>query len=587
MLKNKKCYISTPIYYASGNPHIGHAYTTILGDFLTRFKKQRGYDVFFLSGTDEFGKKIETKAKSLNLAPQKMVDQYSSKFKELFDLLNIELTRFVRTTEPKHQEVVKKIFGLFYLKKYIYLDQWQGLYCVDCEENYTTSSVLKKADLVDKTNLDLSMDTDDQLYCHVGHKISSINEPSYFIKLSEFSDFIKESLTDNILSVFPTSRNKEMLNNFVNVGLKDLSISRTSISWGIETPLNKSHRIYVWLDALFSYLTSMGFGSEDDKLYQEFWNNDNSERIHLIAKEITRFHRIYWVIFLKMLGIKQPTRMISHGWILDENGNKMSKSLNNIIDPIELAQLFGVDQLRYYLLKELSLSEDGKVGKRLIQETINSDLINNLGNLVHRLIPMLESRQESTILPYLAGNEVEDKYLADLQKLPAEFEKLVEENDIRSAIKLVLNISKEYSSVIEVRKPWELYKNNKTQELANVLFAGACAIRTVFVLLEPILTTKSKEVYEQMNFTPEQTQLKNINNFEQLFNHKINKSKKLFQKLDVTDPNVNLKPLEQQETKTKEVKDKKAKDSTKQANKESSKQSPKQSTNEQAKEPTK
>ncbi|AFP76386.1 methionyl-tRNA synthetase [Mycoplasmoides gallisepticum CA06_2006.052-5-2P] len=225
----------------------------------------------------------------------------------------------------------------------------------------------------------------------------------------------------------------------------------------------------------------------------------------------------------------------------------------------------------------MSLSEDGK---RLIQETINSDLINNLGNLVHRLIPMLESRQESTILPYLAGNEVEDKYLADLQKLPAEFEKLVEENDIRSAIKLVLNISKEYSSVIEVRKPWELYKNNKTQELANVLFAGTCAIRTVFVLLEPILTTKSKEVYEQMNFTPEQTQLKNINNFEQLFNHKINKSKKLFQKLDVTDPNVNLKPLEQRETKTKEVKDKKA-------NKESSKQSPKQPTKEQTKEPTK
>ncbi|OBU78419.1 methionyl-tRNA synthetase [Mycoplasmoides gallisepticum] len=224
----------------------------------------------------------------------------------------------------------------------------------------------------------------------------------------------------------------------------------------------------------------------------------------------------------------------------------------------------------------MSLSE---VGKRLIQETINSDLINNLGNIVHKLIPMLESRQESTILPYLAGNEVEDKYLADLQKLPAEFEKLVEENDIRSAIKLVLNISKEYSSVIEVRKPWELYKNNKTQKLANVLFAGTCAIRTVFVLLEPILTTKSKEVYEQMNFTPEQTQLKNINNFEQLLNHKINKSKKLFQKLDVTDPNVNLKPLEQQETKTKEVKDKKAK--------ESSKQSPKEPTKEQAKEPTK
>ncbi|QMT98662.1 methionine--tRNA ligase [Mycoplasma tullyi] len=583
MLKNKKCYISTPIYYASGNPHIGHAYTTILGDFLARFKKQRGYDVFFLSGTDEFGKKIETKAKSLNLTPQKMVDQYSSKFKDLFNLLNIELTRFVRTTEPTHQEVVKKIFGLFYLKKYIYLDQWQGLYCVDCEENYTSSSVLKKADLIQKTNMDLSLDPDDQLYCNVGHKISAINEPSYFIKLSEFEDFIKESLTDNVPSVYPTSRNKEMLNNFVNVGLKDLSISRTSISWGIETPLNKSHRIYVWLDALFSYLTSMGFGTEDDKLYQEFWNNDDSERIHLIAKEITRFHRIYWVIFLKMLGIKQPTRMISHGWILDENGNKMSKSLDNIIDPIELAELFGVDQLRYYLLKELSLSEDGKVGKRLIQETVSADLINNLGNLVHRLIPMIESRQESIILPYVPGNELEDKYLEEVKKLPAEFEKLVEENDIRSAIKLVLNISKEYSSVIEVRKPWELYKNGKTQELANVLFAGVAAIRTVFVLLEPILTTKSKEVYEQMGFTPEQTKLENINNFEQLFNHKINKSKKLFQKLNLTDPAVNLGPIEQ--TEQKPAKDKKAKQSGKDSGKESKKESPKESDKKAAKEP--
>ncbi|QZX49272.1 methionine--tRNA ligase [Mycoplasma sp. E35C] len=541
MAKTKKCFISTPIYYASGQPHIGHAYTTILGDFLARFKKQRGYDVFFLSGTDEFGKKIETKAKSLGITPQEMVDKYSVKFKELFDLLNIELTRFVRTTELNHQEVVKKIFYLFHKKNYIYLDQWQGLYCVDCEEGYTSSNALKKADVAQRLNTDVSNDSDDQLYCNVGHKIVTINEPSYFIKLSEFSDFIKKSLEENNPVVFPESRNKEMLNNFVNVGLKDLSISRTSINWGIETPLNKSHKIYVWLDALFSYLTSMGFGSADDSVYQEFWNNDDSERIHLIAKEITRFHRIYWIIFLEMLGIKQPTRMISHGWIVDQNGNKMSKSLNNVIDPVEMVELFGVDQFRYFLLKEISLSEDGKVGKKLIQETINADLINNLGNLVHRIIPMIETRQDSIIKPYQAGGELEDKFLADLAKIPQQFEDFVNKNDVKSAIKLLLNISKEYSSVIEIRKPWNLYKEGLMQELANVLFIGCCAVRTIFVLLEPILVNKSKEVYEQMGFTPEQVKLENINKFEQLYNHKINKGKKLFQKQSDPELNANSK----------------------------------------------
>ncbi|MDC4182985.1 methionine--tRNA ligase [Mycoplasma bradburyae] len=534
MAKTKKCYISTPIYYASGQPHIGHAYTTILGDFLARFKKQRGYDVFFLSGTDEFGKKIETKAKSLNLSPIEMVSSFSDNFRKLFELLNIDLTRFVRTTEENHQEVVKKVFALLFKKGFIYIDQWQGLYCVDCEEGYTSSSALKKADIAEKINADLSKDPEDQLYCNVGHKISTINEPSYFIKLSEFSDFIKQSLESNNPVVFPESRNKEMLNNFINVGLKDLSITRTSVNWGIDCPLNKSHKIYVWLDALFSYLSSTGFASHDDKNYQEFWNNDDSERIHLIAKEITRFHRIYWVIFLGMLGLKQPTKMISHGWIVDENGNKMSKSLNNVIDPVELVDIFGVDQIRYFLLKEVSLSEDGKVGKRLIQETLNSDLINNFANLVNRLIPMIETRQNSIILPYKQGLEVVDNYLTELAKVPAEFERLVEQNDIRGAIKTLLSISKEYSSVIEITKPWELYKNNQTQELANVLFAGACAVRSVFVLLEPILTIKSKEVYEQMNFTPEQIKLENINNFEQLNNHKINQAKKLFQRVNLT-----------------------------------------------------
>ncbi|MDC4183722.1 methionine--tRNA ligase [Mycoplasma bradburyae] len=534
MAKTKKCYISTPIYYASGQPHIGHAYTTILGDFLARFKKQRGYDVFFLSGTDEFGKKIETKAKSLNLSPIEMVSSFSDNFRKLFELLNIDLTRFVRTTEENHQEVVKKVFALLFKKGFIYIDQWQGLYCVDCEEGYTSSSALKKADIAEKINADLSKDPEDQLYCNVGHKISTINEPSYFIKLSEFSDFIKQSLESNNPVVFPESRNKEMLNNFINVGLKDLSITRTSVNWGIDCPLNKSHKIYVWLDALFSYLSSTGFASHDDKNYQEFWNNDDSERIHLIAKEITRFHRIYWVIFLEMLGLKQPTKMISHGWIVDENGNKMSKSLNNVIDPVELVDIFGVDQIRYFLLKEVSLSEDGKVGKRLIQETLNSDLINNFANLVNRLIPMIETRQNSIILPYKQGLEVVDNYLTELAKVPAEFERLVEQNDIRGAIKTLLSISKEYSSVIEITKPWELYKNNQTQELANVLFAGACAVRSVFVLLEPILTIKSKEVYEQMNFTPEQIKLENINNFEQLNNHKINQAKKLFQRVNLT-----------------------------------------------------
>ncbi|WP_036448603.1 methionine--tRNA ligase [Mycoplasmoides pirum] len=519
-----KSFITTPIFYPSGKPHIGHAFTTILADFLKRYRIQRGCDAFLLTGTDEHGKKIAEKAEKNNLKPIEFVDKNSEIFKNLFDKMQISYDRFVRTTEPNHEKAVKEIFLKLQKSNLIYFDKWEGLYCTDCEENYTLTQAKKYED-------------SEELFCNIGHTLVPIKENSYFVKFNKYDSWIKQSLIKYEINVFPLARISELLNNFLYSGLKDLSITRESISWGIKVPNDSKQTIYVWFDALFSYITGLNYLQKDDSLFQKYWMDDESEKIHLLSKEITRFHCIYWPIFLKMLDLKIPTLFLSHGWIVDENGNKMSKSLNNVIDPNEWIDKYGNDVLRYYLLKEMSLDQDNRCGEKFLIGVNNSELANNLGNLVSRTIGMLEKYQNSIIKPMADMTEIESEILNQIEDLPDWWDQCIMSNKYKLAfdecLKLVFNINK----LIEVRKPWDLYKIHDMQPIANLLFLASATIRSIFVLLEPVLINKSYDVYKQMNFKKELTTLSSLKKTDLIVNLKVNKSVPIFARIDQSNTN--------------------------------------------------
>ncbi|WP_033160108.1 methionine--tRNA ligase [Mycoplasmoides alvi] len=510
----KKCFITTPIFYPSGKPHIGHAFTIILGDFLKRYKLQRNYDVFLLTGTDEHGKKIAEKALKENLNPQVFVDQQSENFRNLFNHMQISYDKFVRTTDDHHKLAVQKIFNKLYDSGSIFFDSWSGWYCVDCEENYSLTNATRKED--------------NSYNCAIGHKLISINEDSYFIKIDDCSSWIKNTLIQNEMNIYPTTRISELINNFLNVGLKDLSISRKSISWGIQVPINLDHTIYVWFDALFSYITGLNYLSNDDYLFQKFWNNDECEKIHLLSREITRFHCIYWPIFLKKLDLKMPTKFISHGWIIDQNGNKMSKSLNNVIDPNVWIDKYGNDAVRYYLLKEMSLDQDNRCGEKLLINIFNADLANNLGNLVNRTIGMLWKYQKGIILPFNNLDENELELMEIIKNLPDKWNSFIDNNKFKNAFDECLQLVYAVNKLIENRKPWELFKTDNKQLIANLLFLASATIRTIFVLLEPVLINKSQEVFKQMNFNKSMTTIESLSNISLISNILVSTAMPLF-----------------------------------------------------------
>lgn len=518
MNKDKFCYITTPIFYPSGRPHIGHAFTVILGDFLKRFKVQRNYKVFLVTGTDEHGKKIAEKAKSNNLSCQEFVNKNSLIFKELFDKMQIVYDKFVRTTDLKHVEIVQKIFLKLQEQNYLYFDKWIGLYCTECEENYSESQVIKK--------------DNENIFCPIGHKLIEIKESSYFVKISNFSKYIKNILLDNQLNIYPENRIKELINNFLNVGLKDLSITRESVSWGIPVPNHPEQTIYVWFDALFSYLTAIDYLCENDDIYQIFWNNQNCERIHLLSKEITRFHCIYWPILLNMLEQNLPSHFISHGWIVDKNGNKMSKSFNNTIDPYDWVNKYGNDAVRYYLLKEMSLDQDNKCDESLLINVYNADLANNLGNLVSRTIGMLTKYQNKKILMGKNYDEDELNMILEIKNLPMLWNDLINKKQFKKAFDSCLLIVTKINKLIEDKKPWELFKNNQIQKLNNILYLAASVIRFVFVILEPVFINKSWEVFKQMNFSNEVTTLESLKNFDAIVNIEVKNSIPLFVRIN-------------------------------------------------------
>ncbi len=500
-MKTKTFYISTPIYYPSGKPHIGHAYSTILADVINKYKKSIGYETFFVTGTDEHGKKIEETAKKYNVDVLSYLEQNVNCFKKLWSDLGIEFDYFSRTTNKQHVKTIQKIFSIYLEKELIYLSEWSGLYCVSCEENFTSKDAIKK---------------NNEFFCNFGHKLIKTNEESYFFKMKNDEKWISNYFDKHNDFVYPLARINELKNNFINKGLNDLSISRSSFTWGIPILENKKHIIYVWMDALFNYLTALNFLTTNDELYQKFWNHDDAEIVHILSKEITRFHCIYWPIFLKNLDVKLPTKIISHGWILSNN-EKMSKSLNNVIDPNEFVSKYGRDALRYYLMKEISLNSDSTFSEESLLAVYNGDLANNYGNLVSRTIGMAKKYNNNIIKPLSKKIlKYEQEIINLIYHINEENIKYVNDFQINKILNNIQELINSANKLIEETKPWELFKDNKTQQVNNLLHILTKIIEVSTFWLKPILIDGVKIVMSQTNVKPTFNRLNDLTSVDNL-----------------------------------------------------------------------
>lgn len=483
MLEEKKTfYITTPIYYPSGNLHIGHAYSTVAGDVIARYKRMRGYDVMYLTGTDEHGQKIQKKAEEKGVTPQEYVDEIVSGIQDLWKKLKISNDDFIRTTEARHKDVVEKIFDQLVKQGDIYLDEYEGWYCTSCE-SFFTERQLNEGSCPD-----------------CGGPVEKVKEESYFFKMSKYVDRLVQYYEDNPEFIQPESRKNEMLNNFIKPGLEDLAVSRTSFDWGIKVPGNPKHVIYVWVDALTNYITALGYGTENDEKFRKYWPAD----VHLMSKEIVRFHTIYWPIILMALDLPLPKKVFAHGWILMKDG-KMSKSKGNVVDPVSLINRYGLDALRYYLLREVPFGHDGVFTPEGFVERTNYDLANDLGNLLNRTVAMIKKYFDGEIPVYKSSETEVD---GELEQFAKDTIKRVEEAMENMQFSVALSSLWQYISrtnkYIDETQPWVLAKDEQNNErLGNVMAHLAESLRKSAVMLQPFLTEAPTEIFRQLNITNE------------------------------------------------------------------------------------
>lgn len=512
----KRFYITTPIYYPSAKLHIGHAYCSTLSDVLARSKRERGYEVFFLTGADEHGLKIEKNAALAGVTPQQFVDNIVKGFYSLWDLLKITNDDFIRTTQDRHVKVVQDVFSRMLKQEDIYLGHYEGWYCKDCESFWTDTQV-----------------GPEHICPDCGRVISQAKEEAYFFKTNKYLPQLLEFYDKHPDFLTPISRKNEMVNTFIKPGLGDLCVSRTSFSWGIPVKENPKHVVYVWLDALTNYISALGYDSDHPELFKKFWEDEDSEIIHILGADITRFHAIYWPMFLESLGLRKPDREYVHGLLMMKD-SKMSKSKGNVVDPYPLVERYGVDAVRYYLTREITFGSDGSFSPSQFVERINNDLANSYGNLLNRTIGMMNKYFDG-VIPSYQGQKTEFDGAIEtmIESTINSYETLMDDLKITEAIAAVNELVNRANKYIDETMPWVLAKDeSKKEELASVMNHLARMIYVASRLYHPVLVVSSDKAFDQLGVDEEHRSYKYIHDKNIVDNLKTNKAEALFPRLD-------------------------------------------------------